>query len=367
MKIAIVGNLGQSGYIIAKALRQQGQDADLFITCKNNKIAKGQDPKEYEEAAQNYSWIKLYNTSPALKAIYQGLQIFPKYDRMIALTLSPAYVQFFNKNYIAISTGSDLREFVFEKGIMNFLLRLSYKNAKYLFCGISEMNTAIKELRLENKSAPLFTPIDINLLESYAKKCPVGRNGDLTIFAPSSWITSKYNKFSKGIDKLLEASIKLIEEGYALKLKLIDFSNAGLKREDVEYVKNIAGQSKGKIEIIPRIPGRQELVCQYLQSDIIADQFDIGLFGNIGGEALACKKPLLTFFNKEYFKYYKGEIAPIINCQTQEEIYQELKKILLLPGQEREKNLQILGEQGYNWLLRHHALPIIAQKIINVL
>jgi len=371
MKIATVGNLAQLGYIITKELRNYGLDADLYVTCKNNVIARGQNPKEYDDLKEFPKWVKLYNTRPILPAFITGKKIFSKYDAIIALTLSPSYVQFFNKNFIAIATGSDSREFIFQRGIYNFLLRRAYKKAKHFFCNVPEFEWVPKKLKIENKASFLPTPIDVNKILTIHEKIEKENNKEnddiLTIFIPSSWsLSTSTFKGNKGTDIILSGLEKIIQEGYKIKIKMINQeNNPNTSPLDIAFVQQMRKKYPSNFILIDWISNKQELIREYIKSDIIADQFFLGIFGMIGLESMACKKPLINSYFKKNDKVYGNERPPIIIANDKEQVYQQIKKILDHP--DRKQFLKNIGIFEYLWVKKHHDIKSVVKKIINVL
>ena len=363
MKIAVVGNLANLEYVIAKSLRNIGQDCDLFITCKKNNIHPTQNPDNYEKI-DDKSWIKIYDTSNPLKAFVEGKKIFPKYDRIIALTLSPAYVQFFNKNFIAICNGSDIREFAFGKGIYNKLLKRAYKKAKHILCSISEIDWAPKALGIEKKTSLFPTPIETEKFERQ-NKANIG-NEKLSIFLPSSW--SKIGSFagSKGTDIFLDGCADLLDKGYDFNIKIINQrNNPNTKPQDAEYVQNLLKKYPKNFLILEPIKDKNLLIDEYLKVDIVADQFFLGMFGMIGLETLSCKKPLINSYLTKYDKIYDNDSPPIIIANTKQEVSQKIKEII--DNNNRKEFLNNLGTRGYQWVKKHHDSKILALKIMDVI
>lgn len=361
MKIAFVGNLCHLGYMITKALRELGHDADLYITCKNNEIGVGQNPKDYD--GQFPEWVHLYNTRPLLKSIIEGYKTFSKYDRVIAMTLSPAYIQFFNKNYIAISNGSDLREFAWQPGIYNHLLKQAYKNSKYTFCSCPEMNWAPKKLGIEHKAGFFATPIEVDKIHDIAKGIDQKENETFTVFLPSSWSLT-YTGFNgnKGTDIFLKGVEKLLEEGADFKIKMIDQSqNPNTKKQDLEFVQKIINKYPNNFTLLKRIDNRKDLIQEYVNSDLIADQFFLGMFGMIGLESLSCKKPLINSYHEKYNDLY-DEMPPILVANTENEVYKKIKWAINNKGKLKET-----GNKGYDWVKKCHDVKSFAQKLIDVL
>jgi len=255
-KIAVVGNLAQNGYILAKALRNKGYQTDLYVTSKNNEMSFDQSPYEYENSKANISWVKIFKTKPPLKAFLKGKKIFKAYDWIIAITLSPAYVQFFNKNFVCIATGADLREFAFEKGMYNWLLKRAYKKNKHLFFGNHDLEPQVKLLGLEKRSSQFPGPIEISRYEISFKK--PGRDY-LLIFWPTNW------SHIKGSDKFMAAMDYIFQKNYPVKLKLINRLKVfGLSNAETEEVVNVIEKNRDRIVVAEPIKDKDVLIQTYL-------------------------------------------------------------------------------------------------------
>jgi len=356
MKIAVVGNLGQNGYMITKALRELGHQVDLFITCKNNNIPSTQDPANYEQNYSHPSWVKIYDTSNQISAFFVGRNIFSQYDRVIAITLSPAYIQFFNKDFISIATGSDLREFVFQNGIYNFLLKKAYQKTKHLFYLNPDHQSAIKKLNLESKSTFLPYPMEIdkfNYLEANQKQ-----NEKLTVFWPTAWSTRL-----KGMDKFINACTALFNQGFDFNLQLVDHTNNdAMEKKDKNIMLDFIKKYQKNITVFQPIKNKEEIFKQYYQADIVADQFQIGSFGLVTAEAMCCKKPVMIYFDNDYAKYYNNEAFPGLICQTSQEIADVIKKYI-----NNQNELKIVGKISFAWIKKYHFIQAIGKKINNVL
>jgi hypothetical protein len=359
MKIAVVGNLCQQGYLITKNLRLIGYEADLFITKKGKTIIPTQNPENYERI-DDKTWIKDFDTSSFLKIFFQGIKIMPEYDGIIALTLSPSYIQFFTKNLVSIATGSDIREFAFQKGIQQSLLRLAYKNSKKVFTGASDIKYGNK-LGIKEKMSLTLVPLNFekyNEAISYHPK----PNNRFKIFAPANW-----DKI-KGIEKLISSCDSLSKDGYDFSLVMID--NRKNEYSDKNLIKIISDfdiNNPGKLELIKYIESKNELLKLYRESNIIADQFNIGFYGNIGCEAMACQRPLLCFFDNSLAQYFHNEIPPILNAKTAEEIKKVLERILKMNEEEQKEYLLELGNKSRTWEEKYYDSKKIAQNIADAL
>lgn len=358
MKIAVVGNLGNVGYSYTKSLRRIGQDVELFITCKGGVIDDSQNPWAVDNIPQNIPWIKTIKTDNIFTIFFDCISELPKYDVVIAITTSPAYCQFFSKKLISMCTGSDIRDYVWQKGMKSWLLKQAYKKSHHIFVPFSEMHWAPQKLNIQYKSSPIYVAMDIQFFDAIKKE---GSNKKFTIFCPVSWIINRHD--SKGINKLLNAVIELLDQGYDFNTILINHSrNINVPEASKDYIAGIAKKFPDNIKIINRIDNKEALVKEYKKCDLVADQFSIGMFGLIGMEALCSQKPLLAYFDKRSDKFYNGEKPPILNCREEKEIYQILKKIL--DKEITEKELSFLGKKGYDWVSKWHNEERVAQSII---
>ncbi len=359
MKIAVVGNLGNIGYAYTRAMREIGHEADLFITCKKHKIIDSQNPWNSENPPdKNILWIKTIETDNIFSSFIECARKLPKYDVVLAITTSPIYCQFFTKKLISICTGSDIRDYVWQKGVKPWLLKQSYKKSYHIFVPFSEMHWAPQKIGIEKKSSPLFVAINPQPFDEIKTN---QKNNKLTIFCPASWIINRHD--SKGLNKLLNAITNLLDQGYDFNTILIDHSkNENVSIEDKTYILEKIKKYPLNIKIIDRIKEKKDLIKEYKKCDLVADQFSIGMFGLVGMEALCSQKALMAYFDKKSDRFYDGETPPILNCYQENEIFDTLKKIL-----DREisrENLLSLGQKGYDWIIKWHDEKTVIKSMI---
>lgn len=129
--------------------------------------------------------------------------------------------------------------------------------------------------------------IDINKYKYSEKKAPLDQI--IVMHAP----TSRDNKGTSYIIKGLE---KLVEEGYNIKLNLVE---------------NLS---------------HEELKEQYINCDIFVDQILAGWYGTAAIEAMSLGRPTICFVRESYFKHINyGDKVPIINANPSD-FYHVLKK-----------------------------------------
>lgn len=298
-RIAIIGNLGNLAYQYAKALREDGLDVDLFIVHKGE-IPASADPRVEDNLSELPDWIIPWNTSNAF-SILNGLVDLRQYNIIHAFTLTPIYVQFVGKPFIAHSTGSDVREFLSEKGMSPWLLRSAYRRAKFVVYNNVDLTEKLVSFGVE----PVFIPflVDTEKILSLA----VSEEKELTFFHPCRWDWK-----NKGTNKVIQVFSNFSKKNKQAKLKLIDNKEHSY---DYEKTKELIRELKieKKVIFLPRL-SKENIIKEYYKSTAILDQFnEIGCMGLTTLEALICKKPVFGFIKKKYFLDTYGEIPPIMN------------------------------------------------------
>ena len=84
--------------------------------------------------------------------------------------------------------------------------------------------------------------------------------------------------------------------------------------------------------------------------DIVVDQFKLGSFGGIMFKALAIGAPVCTFLDEGKMSERYSESPPVINCQTEDEIFQILRQIIENPAE-----LSRLSKASRMWMEKYHS------------
>lgn len=100
----------------------------------------------------------------------------------------------------------------------------------------------------------------------------------------------------------------------------------------------------------------------YNAADVVLDQFnDIGVFGTVVPEALACGKPVLLNFKREQHIWCYGEPPPCVDARAEEQIEARVGELLENPVMR-----ETVGRQGLEWFLTHHSTKVVADGHIGV-
>ena len=246
---------------------------------------------------------------------------------------------------INLTCGSDITELV----ISNTIEGKRYKQhlKKSFFNYVSPYPNAIKNLltiKLQN-----FMLYRFNFFLLGKRILNVEHNDTcVTFFHPShlDWgvtdNTANRNS-TKGNDRFLKAFLRALEKGVKAKCIILD---RGPDREEAKKIINNSSFSKSFEWLNQLTPA--ELKQQMLKSDVIVDQFDVGGLGGIACEAMAQAKPVMMYIDKNCWPLVYDEEPPVINCYTEEEIYNAI-----LEWADRKK-LQELGERAEKWVRKYH-------------
>lgn len=108
------------------------------------------------------------------------------------------------------------------------------------------------------------------------------------------------------------------------------------------------------LNLIPRVP-YSEMPALLGRYDIVVGQFKLGIISMSELEAMACGKPLVSFFN--YPQAY-DEPPPIFSTRDAEEGAESLAKLL-----EDDQLRKQAGEAGRAWVEQHHECVNVARII----
>src|SRR5207248_10054753 len=92
-------------------------------------------------------------------------------------------------------------------------------------------------------------------------------------------------------------------------------------------------------------------------ADVVLDQFEIGTFGAIAPEAMACGATVLMAFEPEIHRWCFEELPPVVAVRTAEEIGSALTR-LARDDPERQR----LGREGRAWVERHHSWRLVVDR-----
>ena len=379
MRIALIGNLANVGYELTKFLRRKGIEADLFLYSPTSGDANPQlidpeiesiqpqwiryyDPPHQSGARLLYPLHKIWNYARFLLQNWQLTCKLSKYDLVHSFTgrlSSGPFLSFYFehgfKPYVATATGSDLREVTLMRNRRGRRMRRHFQKAKLVFSGFDEINVSqFKQLRLSQVRA-YPAPVDTDKWAPVPADSKKSRN-ELLLFHPShlDWSHKGSDRSSmKGSDRFLKAFARYVKDGNNASLILLDRGVDAVKTRELLRELHI----EDKCEFLPETD-REGLIKYFNKADVVVDQFDVGSSGGTCREAMSCAKPVMIYINTEYSDLVYPDRPPVLNCNTEDEIYQQLLK-----ASDKEYREQ-LGRQAREWILKYHHWEKAIDKLI---
>jgi len=389
LRIGLFGNICNSLYQVGKALRRRTDfDVRLFIDrCTDLQLRPESDDPELE--VSDSPWIHRGDfdgmrariapwRSPLVKALSEC-------DLALVSDLGPLYAQFTRTPSVFLVTGSDLTvtpfppDFYFNypklktklgwtwlgywqrRGIRKVTEIWSYPFSPYI--------RALERLRISpRKVAPIHPPllIDTRKLthDAEARESPnritqeILRQFDFVVFHPSRlMIRSNWRLRATGTWKQNDLLIR----GFSRFLARSKTERAVLvmpdrfHSPDIEVAKRLISQLGIERNVLwlkpPRPSGftRDEMIPLYSIADVVADDFGIGWFGAIVLEALAIRRPVISYVDESAVgKLYPWH--PVLSANTSEGIADHLLRLYADPGYRRER-----GDAGRKWIEEFHA------------
>lgn len=343
MKFLLAGNLANHGYFLAKLLRKNGFYVDL-LARKDSQITE--DPKFLDKDLTDYpEWIEFWNGKKSGWKL-QILKIMRKYDLIQASTELPIFAYTSGKPFISFTTGADIVKLANEKSVKGILLKMAYKKSRVLIFPAPYLYKYVKKLKIKRS---VFLPLLWDY-EKFQSNIEFKKNEKFTIFHPTNHVW-----YYKKNDRFLKAFVKFSKENKRAHLILIN------RGPDFEKSLKILEKpiTKEQVTILPQTLPQSELVNYYHKSDVIVDQFGVGSTGLIGQEVMACGKPLMQYIDDSLYEKFYSEKPPILNAQSEDEIYQKLSSLVNDPSLGKQ-----IGKKSQEWILKHHNHEKIIQKYI---
>jgi len=159
----------------------------------------------------------------------------------------------------------------------------------------------------------------------------------------------------KGNWMLVEAFKRFHKEYSDSVLVLVDWS---LDRKRTRaYVKKL-GLEKSVIYL--GLMSKPRLIKWYNQSTVVADQFILGSYGTTAPEAMACAKPVIMYLSRRHMLQTFGEMPPVLNARTSEDIYQQL---MLCTD---KTFLKKQGDLSRRWTIEQHGSKVVGEKHLEI-
>lgn len=249
--------------------------------------------------------------------------------------------------FIAFDHGN-MREIPWEDTARGRMLQLSYQAAFWIFLTNPDTVKSAKNLKLDRYSFlphPVddtrFQPTESSELRESLKsryQC------EAIWFAPA-----RHNWELKGNDIMIRAFERV---GRRLNAVLI-FCDWG---QEMDKSRALIDELKlsDRIVWIPPV-GKMKLRDYYNASDLVLDQFTLGVFGSTAPEVMACARPVVIYFNPAYHEWCFEEMPPVLHARTVDQLTQVLETVGADPASQ-----QAVGQKGRAWFLKYHSWDRVA-------
>ncbi|MCQ5373705.1 MAG: glycosyltransferase [Candidatus Methanomethylicia archaeon] len=379
MKILNAFNMVQDAYNVTKAMRNYGIDAHLLIKAndvafanplwedfeiKESQFGDPLKPKKIAVESLPY-WIKIIDIAGIHKKIfniYKLKEMFDYYDFIFAHTPGPLYCLIthtrtpwipydaglirylpFVKNYLPVYRPS-LNSKIFLK-----LSEVAYKKAKRIIYTNPDTWNLFQNAGLEDKL--IFIPFSIDC-EKY-KPTKVHRlipHAELIFFMPS-----RHHWEEKGTDKVLRAFARLLKSHQETYLVMISWGTHLKKSMDLI---DQLGITKNIVWLHPL--NKLNLIKMFASVDVVLDQFTLGSWGTLTPEAMACMKPVIMYYNVNDIRRCFGDLPPILNAFTENEIFSRMEECFKL-------DLHNLGRESRKWVEKTHNPRLVVARHLQVI
>lgn len=401
MKIALLGNVCNNSYQIAKALRQYSNiDAHLYVYEGDDltTMPESDDP----ELSDNYPhWIHRNRFVTPITILFPWksalVRELAKYDLTIVSGFGLIYSQFTNKPSYFFVTGGDLTiqpfplEYLFRYRtiakkighlVIGFWQRRGIHKATEIWTQpFSPFVNALERLNVKQEQvSPVYFPVMMNTeklrFDERARDSDdenirqIVDNYDFVVFHPSRILIDDHPSLKavgewKRNELLIEGFANFLKQSQSKKSVLVIPDR--IYSPDIPLAKKIIeslGIEKNVLWIKAARPTgftRDELIRLYSIADVVADDFGIGWFGSVVLEAFSIGCPVISYVNEQVMKFlYPWH--PILSAKSSDDIASYLVDLYKSP--EYRNNM---GNKGRQWVEDFHstasASKIYVQRI----
>jgi glycosyltransferase involved in cell wall biosynthesis len=368
-KVALIGNLANVAFSTAQLLRNEGCEADLFLM--STELGKdGSDPNFLVPGiVEREPWIKVIDVPgpvrvPLGQAPFNRLQIalrwrikqislwtqLRKYNLIHSFGAQPNWTSKIGVPYVALATGSDLRELAIEDSKQGRKVIRHFQKADLVQIASDRGHHEIAQQLGISRIRGSRLAIDTELYSPGKRRSESSTDdGSIVIFHPArlNW-TKQVSGLQKQNDVLFRA-IALLDSSLKERIRLIYVKRG----EDIGPTDRLVRElDLTSITTAIEPPSTAaELSVLYNSSDIVVDNFGpyIG-FGLITLEAMACGKPVVCEIDDDIIASEYKDPMPVLNAANPEQAAVKLAD-LIQDGDLRRS----VGEKSRNWIIDHHS------------
>jgi len=311
MKVAFLGNLADAPYRMAEYLRRKGgYDVQLYTRADCPVHGDGWFHVLSEDRYERFNQIR--------KAL-RDCQVVHAFTEYIW------YPYLLRHEYIAHSTGSDLRETVLRPaGLRRKLLWRAFRAAREILYHQPDQEVFLQAFP-STPSRFVHIPLDLD----YWRPMPTeGHGGPLRVFSPSS-----LNVRQKGSD-LIPAIMRKLGDA---RLRAVDWG------EDRGLLDLMECERLGKLTM-------EQMKENYRWADIVIGNLRVGSLGLVDFEGMACARPVVANIDVSAYVRYYDELPPVTDSSNAGRLRD--------PATREE-----LSQEGRRWMEKYHDGELFLEEI----
>ncbi len=360
LRVALLGNMAGTGYLFTRCLRNYGARADLFLPRDEEDAIPAFAPNVRPPAGSD--WVIRFDPSGmgggaglfarrSEKALLKKLA--GEYHVVLSIGTYASLAPETGKPYLHLALPGDLRSLGYDEGSQGKAYRKALEGAVWVLHTQPEHSSNLHNLGIARTQ---FIPFPIQVSPSRPALRP--QNPVLRLFYPArvDWAEFERDRLIKSGDRLFRACSRLVAEGAKLELVLV---YRGRDSDATVRVVEKLGLSS-HVNWLPHLD-RLELARQFLEADVVVDDFDSPGLGTIALEAMAAGRPVLGYVDLGAAEVAYGEQPPILCARSEQEIYAAVRHSM-------DPNLrEQVAAAAHYWVYNHHREEAVGEKLYGLL
>jgi glycosyltransferase involved in cell wall biosynthesis len=383
MRVHIIGNTCNNGYDLARLLRASDVDAHLFLTPAERRHPQTLPESSDPSLTRGYpDWIHRLEI-PLARFRHRGsiprrvrdeltdcdlIHAHGNYAVWIMRASTPFVIQPFGNDFFVMPFGRPGRSF---KKLEDLIPDYRWVGLPLLLREAYQRCSAIVLFNVDHLWERAYTALVpgkrigvIGLITDTEQFAPgdtpppvilsrLRERHELVLFQPTRQIWTPPGRrengdYSYGNDLFLRGLAQAVQDGASACALLVDKGNTcttaskALARE-----LGIAD----RVVWIPEMP-RHQLISYYRHVDLTVDAFYAGGFGSAALEAMACGCPVLMYLDEPNNRAVFGEVAPVVNAQTADDIAARIRRAATAAGR---AELREMAPRARGFVERHHS------------
>lgn len=397
-RIAFCGNIGNTLFQIARAVRAAGIDAHLFVGTDDPLSYRPESDvaslaNAYPDWIHEGNWLERHHgVVPFRSPLVDELR---SYDLIVASGTYPVVAHLAGVPMVFLTTGADLTITPFPWRSRHRHRRM-FERLGYLPVGFWQRRAIrtshevwtqpfrpfqepLQELGVNRgviRSTALslaidteaFAPVDDHPEQVRDDILELQDSSDFIALHPSRLVFAADDQMTrtgqaKGSSETIKGFAAFVSRGLVERPRLVmprrgpELSAADELIESLEIGPFVHWAEP------PRSGGftRTEMVSYYSIANVVIDQFSAGWFGNVSLEGMSCGKPVVARIDHDAVEQMYGEDHHWLHADDADGLAQRLSAIAADP-----EGARILGSECRRWAQRHHSLETSEAKYVRL-